>query len=67
MEKIIQFKVYLILGYIILGIIFSFFFYAKGMKKVDKVSNGSTIGFKLIVFPGVVTFWPFLFSKWRKI
>ncbi len=66
MEQIIQIAIYLDLGYLILGIVFSIFFYRKGIEKVDEVTIGSTRGFKLIVFPGVVVFWPFLLYKWMK-
>ena len=52
--------------YLFVGVIFAFFFYVKGMTKLDEGAKGSSIGFKLIVFPGIVVFWPFLLSKWIK-
>jgi hypothetical protein len=67
MEQFFQIAIYLDLGYLILGIIFSIFFYQKGIEKVDEVAIGSTRGFKLIVFPGIIVFWPFLLYKWIKI
>jgi len=64
MENTIQLIIYIILVYLLIGIVFSIFFYLKGIKKVDEVAIGSTFGFKLIVFPGIVVFWPFLLTKW---
>jgi len=64
MEKIILLIGYIILFYLLIGIIFSIFFYLKGINKVDEVAIGSTLGFKLVVFPGIVVFWPVLLSKW---
>lgn len=66
MEEIIQLLVYAVLIYLIIGVLFSFFFYHKGMSKIDEIATGSTIGFKLIAFPGIVVFWPFLLGKWLK-
>jgi len=65
MEQVIQIFLFIALGYLVLGLIFSVFFYLKGMDKVDEVASESNIGFKLIIFPGIVVFWPFLLSKIR--
>ena len=66
MEKIILFLIYVAIGYLFIGLIFSIFFYPKGIKKIDEVAIAGSLGFKLIVFPGIIFFWPFLLSKWIK-
>jgi hypothetical protein len=38
----------------------------KGLNKIDDGAHGSTIGFKIIIIPGVIVFWPVLLSKWIK-
>ena len=52
--------------YLALGVLFIIPFLMKGLNKVDEGANGSTIGFKIIIIPGVIVFWPVLLSKWMK-
>jgi hypothetical protein len=50
--------------YILAGFIFMIAFLIKGIDVVDEGAHGSTIGFKLIIVPGVIIFWPLLLKKW---
>jgi hypothetical protein len=52
--------------YLALGILFVIPFLMKGLNKIDEGAHGSTIGFKIIIIPGVIVFWPVLLSKWIK-
>ena len=52
--------------YLLLGVLFVVPFLLKGLRKVDEGTHGATIGFKIIIIPGVIVFWPLLLSKWRK-
>jgi hypothetical protein len=52
--------------YLALGVFFVIPFLMKGLNKIDEGANGSTIGFKIIIIPGVIVFWPVLLSKWMK-
>jgi len=52
--------------YLLLGVLFVIPFLLKGLTKVDEGTHGSTIGFKIIIIPGVIVFWPVLLSKWMK-
>ena len=52
--------------YLLLGVLFVIPFLLKGLTKVDEGTHGSTIGFKIIIIPGVIVFWPALLSKWMK-
>jgi len=47
-----------------LGVLFVIPFLIRGITKVDAAAHGSTTGFKLIIIPGVIVFWPVLLSKW---
>ena len=38
----------------------------RGVRKVDEGAHGGTIGFKIIIIPGVIVFWPMLLNKWIK-
>ena len=44
--------------YMMLGVLFVIPFLVKGLTKVDKGAHGGTIGFKIIIVPGVIVFWP---------
>ncbi len=52
--------------YLLMGVLFVIPFLMKGLNKVDEGAHGSTIGFKIIIIPGVIIFWPVLLSKWMK-
>lgn len=62
MENLIQILLSITAIYLVVGVIFSFFFYRKGLHKIDKAAIGSTLGFKVIIFPGILIFWPFLLA-----
>ena len=50
--------------YLLLGVLFVVPFLLKGLTKVDAGAHGGTIGFKIIIVPGVIVFWPVLLRKW---
>ena len=52
--------------YLLVGVLFVIPFLMKGLNKIDEGAHGSTIGFKIIIIPGVIVFWPVLLSKWMK-
>lgn len=57
----------LVLGiYLLLGLIFGLFFLVKGMHKIDETASDASLGFKLIVFPGIALLWPIMFFKWSR-
>ena len=51
-------------AYAAFGVIFAIAFVVRGIRSVDPVATGSTIGFRLIVFPGVAALWPLLLRMW---
>ena len=52
--------------YLLLGVFFVIPFLIKGITKVDEDSLNSSIGFKIIIIPGVIVFWPLLLKKWMR-
>ena len=56
----------IVLIYLLAGVLFVIPFLLKGLTKVDEGAHGGTIGFKIIIIPGVIVFWPVLFNKWMK-
>ena len=52
--------------YLVAGGMFAAVFLTKGIMQVDEGASGSTTGFRIIILPGVVAFWPLLLKKWLK-
>lgn len=67
MEQIVSIILLVALVYIAIGILFSVVFIWKGLSKTDQGVVGSGKLFKVLIFPGLVTFWPLFLTKWRKV
>ena len=50
--------------YAAIGLLFAVAFLTAGISRVDPVSKGSGIGFRLIILPGVAALWPLLITRW---
>lgn len=54
-------------AYLGAGLIFSVPFLLKGVTKIDEGAEKSGWGFRIIIIPGTVVFWPYLLKKWRNV
>jgi len=52
--------------YLLFGLLFAILFVIKGVEKVDEGAHGGTVGFRIIIIPGAMAFWPLLMRKWIK-
>ena len=52
--------------YLAIGFLFAIAFVTKGVARIDEGADGSSWGFRVIIIPGTIVFWPFLLSKWVK-
>ena len=52
--------------YAALGVLFALAFLTSGITRLDPEAKGSGWGFRAIIFPGVVAFWPLLLSRWLR-
>jgi len=52
--------------YFLCGFLFAIPFVIKGVKDIDEGTYGTKLGFRLIIIPGTIVFWPLLLSKWIK-
>ena len=50
--------------YTAMGLVFACAFLTRGISRVDPVSKGSGVGFRLIILPGVAALWPMLLTRW---
>jgi hypothetical protein len=56
----------IVAAYLSAGLIFAIPFLIKGVTAIDEVAGGSKWGFRLIILPGTMVFWPLLLKKWIK-
>jgi hypothetical protein len=61
---IIQILLLIIAIYFAFGFLFAILFITNGINKVDMGARGSTIGFRILIIPGITVFWPFLLKRW---
>jgi hypothetical protein len=62
----IQILLLTIAAYLLVGTLFAVPFLIKGVGVIDEGANGGKIGFRLIILPGIIVFWPVLLKKWLK-
>jgi hypothetical protein len=56
----------LLAGYSVLGVLFAFAFVIAGVQRMDSQARGSGFGFRVLIFPGTVAFWPMLLRRWLR-
>lgn len=61
---IAQLIVGIIGAYAAVGLLFAPFFVVRGVARVDSSAQGAGVGFRMIILPGVVAFWPLLATRW---
>jgi len=52
--------------YVALGIVFAVAFVSVGVKRTDSQAVGTGVGFRILIFPGSVAFWPLLLGRWAR-
>jgi hypothetical protein len=53
--------------YFICGFLFALAFVFKGARVIDEGAKDSTVGFKIIIIPASIVFWPLLLIKWIRV
>ena len=51
--------------YLALGLAFAIPFTLVGVKKIDPHAARGSWGFRLLIIPGAMTFWPLLLRRWK--
>lgn len=65
-ELIIIIMLLLVAVYLLCGVAFAIPFVLKGVDSIDEGAHGSGWGFRAIIIPGTIIFWPILLRKWIK-
>ena len=65
-ETLATIFVYALAIYAGLGLIFGVLFVWTGVQRLDSEAQGSGIGFRLLILPGVAAFWPMFLHRWTR-
>jgi len=65
-ERLAEWIVALAGAYVAFGLVFAAVFVTRGVSRVDHAAREATLGFRLIILPGVTAFWPFLARRWMR-
>lgn len=65
-ETLIKIFVYGLETYAGLGLVFAALFVWTGVQRLDSEAQGSGIGFRLLILPGVAAFWPMFLQRWMR-
>jgi len=50
--------------YAAVGLLFAILFITIGVQRIDHAAHGASLGFRLIILPGVAALWPLLLNRW---
>ena len=50
--------------YAAVGVLFGAVFLTRGVRVIDPIATNSGWGFRVLLFPGTVAFWPLLAKRW---
>ena len=64
---IVQIMISVVGAYLLCGVLFAIPFIIKGVSAIDEGAQGATFGFRIMILPGSIVFWPLLLLKWIKI
>lgn len=53
--------------YVVAGFVFAIAFVTRGITRIDEAAQGPGWGFRVIIFPGTILFWPVLLKKWLAV
>ena len=61
-----QFILYASLAYVAAGLLFAAAFVIVRIHSIDPAASRGTLGFRMVIFPGVAALWPLLLMKWAR-
>jgi hypothetical protein len=65
-ETLAQIFLYALGVYASLGLMFAMLFVWIGVQRLDSEAQGSGIGFRLLILPGVAALWPLFLRRWTR-
>ncbi len=49
--------------YAVIGLMFAIFFVTRGVSRIDPAAVGGSIGFRILIIPGVAALWPLMMRR----
>ena len=65
-ETLFTTLVYALATYAGLGLVFAVPFVWFGVQRLDSEAQGASVGFRLLILPGVAAFWPMFLYRWGR-
>lgn len=53
--------------YLVLGVIAAIPLQVRGLARLDPAARGATVGFRLLITPGILALWPLLVIRWHEL
>ncbi|HRK33255.1 MAG TPA: hypothetical protein PLJ47_01575 [Candidatus Hydrogenedentes bacterium] len=66
MEMAVQMLLWMVLTYLMFGAAAAIPVHAKGLNAIDHGVRGASLGFRVLVTPGLILLWPVVLLVWRK-
>lgn len=58
--------VYTLGAYALIGLVFAFIFVFSGVNRMDNAAREGSLGFRLLIIPGVSALWPVFARRWLR-
>jgi hypothetical protein len=65
-ETFVKVFVYALETYAGIGLVFAVPFVRFGVQRLDSEAQGSGVGFRFLILPGVAAFWPMFLYRWTR-
>jgi hypothetical protein len=65
-EEIVRAALWVSQAYLVLGALFALAFVLVLAPRLDPAARGSSVGFRMVIFPSVALLWPLLASRWLR-
>ena len=62
--ELVEFLLNTVRAYLFAGLVFAAPFLLFGVQRIDPDAKRGSIGFRLIIIPGICLFWPLLAVRW---
>ena len=50
--------------YLLAGLLFAATFVFRGVQAIDPAARETSLGFRLLIWPGIAAFWPLMARRW---
>jgi hypothetical protein len=66
-EWLVMASIYALQIYLVAGAVFAAVFLRSPLERMDPAARGASLGFRLLIAPGVMALWPWLWLRFRRL